>query len=75
MRCFFHLVSNHDEIIDTAGIEVDDLESAKEQALLAIEELRAELGAEVDDWSEWRLEIVCPVGTLLSSMPLANTLH
>ncbi|MDF2972626.1 MAG: hypothetical protein K0R61_3076, partial [Microvirga sp.] len=41
MRCFFHLMSNHDEIFDNAGIEVQDLESAKIQALNAIEELRA----------------------------------
>jgi len=75
MRCFFHLVSNHDEIIDNAGIEVQDLESAKAQALIAIEELRAEIGTEVSDWSGWRLEIVCPLGTLLHSMRLMETIH
>ena len=75
MRCFFHLVSNHDEIVDDAGIEVHDLESAKAHALIAIEELRAEIGAEADDWSGWRLDIVCPHGTLLHSMPLMETLH
>lgn len=75
MRCFFHLVSNHDEIVDNAGIEVQDLESAKTQALLAIEELRAEIGTEADDWFGWRLEIVCPLGTLLHSMQLMETIH
>ena len=75
MRCFFHLVSNHDEIVDNAGIEVQDLESAKLQALVAIEELRAEIGNEADDWSGWRLEIVCPLGTLLHSMKLTEAMH
>lgn len=75
MRCFFHLMSNHDEIFDNAGIEVQDLESAKIQALNAIEELRAEIGTEAHDWSGWRLEIVCPLGTILHSVPLTETIH
>ncbi|MBB3020526.1 hypothetical protein FHR70_003612 [Microvirga lupini] len=75
MRCFFHLVSNHDEIIDNAGIEVQDLESAKAQAQTAIEELRAEIGTEAHDWSGWRLEIVCPLGTLLHSVQLTQSIH
>ena len=75
MRCFFHLVSNHDEIVDNSGIEVQDLESAKIQAQTAIEELRAEIGTEAHDWSGWRLEIVCPLGTLLHSMQLMETFH
>lgn len=75
MRCFFHLMSNHDEIFDNACIEVQDLESAKIQALNAIEELRAEIGTEAHDWSGWRLEIVCPLGTILHSVPLTETIH
>jgi hypothetical protein len=75
MRCFFHLVNDHEEIVDNTGIEVHDLESAKVQALLAITELRHEIGAEIEDWSGWRLEIVCPEGTLLHSMLLNNTMH
>jgi hypothetical protein len=75
MRCFFHLVNDHEEIVDNTGIEVYDLESAKVQALLAITELRHEIGAEIEDWSGWRLDIVCPEGTLLHSMLLNNTMH
>ena len=75
MRCFFHLVSNHDEIVDDSGIEVDNLENAKAQALLAIDELRKELGEEAHDWSGWRLNIVCPFGTLLHSVKLTETMH
>jgi hypothetical protein len=75
MRCFFHLVNDHEEIVDNTGIEVQDLESAKVQALLAITELRQEIGADIEDWSGWRLDIVCPEGTLLHSMLLNNTVH
>lgn len=75
MRCFFHLVNDFEEIVDNSGIEVHDLENAKVQALLAITELRHEIGAEIEDWSGWRLDIVCPQGTLLHSMPLNNTVH
>jgi hypothetical protein len=75
MRCFFHLVNDHEEIVDNTGIEVQDLEGAKVEALLAITELRHEIGAEIEDWSGWRLDIVCPEGTLLHSLPLNNTLH
>jgi hypothetical protein len=75
MRCFFHLVNDHEEIVDNTGIEVQDLESAKVQALLAITELRQEIGADIEDWSGWRLDIVCPRGTLLHSVLLNNTVH
>jgi hypothetical protein len=75
MRCFFHLVNDHEEIVDNTGIEVHDLESAKIQALLAVTELRQEIGADIEDWSGWRLDIVCPQGTLLHSMLLNNTVH
>jgi hypothetical protein len=75
MRCFFHLVNDHEEIVDNTGIEVQDLESAKVQALLAITELRQEIGADIEDWSGWRLDIVCPQGTLLHSILRNNTVH
>ena len=75
MRCFFHLVNDHEEIVDNTGIEVHDLESAKVQALLAVTELRCEIGSDVADWSGWRLDIVCSQGTLLHSMQLNSTVH
>ncbi len=75
MRCFFHLVSDDEEIVDSSGIEVRDLESAKVHAQTAINELRREIGQEADDWSGWRLNIVCPLGTILHTLPLISTLH
>jgi len=75
MRCFFHLVNDHEEIVDNSGIEVHDLENAKAQALLAITELRQEIGADIEDWSGWRLDIVCPRGRLLHSLLLTQKMH
>ena len=74
MRCFFHLVSDYEEIVDSTGIEVRDLESAKTHAQTAINELRQEIGDEAD-WSGWRLNIVCPLGTILHTLPLISTMH
>jgi hypothetical protein len=74
MRCFFHLVNGREAILDEAGIEVADLETAKTEASRAIRELRQEGGAS-DEWSGWRLDIVCPEGSLLYSIGLDVTLH
>ena len=73
MRCFFHLVNGREAILDEAGIEVADLETAKTEASRAIRELRQEGGAS-DEWSGWRLDIVCPEGSLLYSIGLDVTL-
>lgn len=75
MRCYFHLVSSHEELIDDEGVEVTDFESAKVQALAAVSELHREYGGVIEDWNGWHLHIVCPEGTLLYSFPLAKTLH
>ncbi|MPR12115.1 DUF6894 family protein [Microvirga tunisiensis] len=75
MRCYFHLVNSHEELIDDEGVEVSNLESAKTQALTAVNELRREYGGVIEDWSGWHLNIVCPEGTLLHSFPLATALH
>lgn len=75
MRCFFHLVSDHETILDDNGVEVPDLEAAKAEARKAISELRQEYGGTIDDWVGWQLDIMCPEGTLLYSLPLSETLH
>jgi hypothetical protein len=75
MRCFFHLVNGQETILDDTGIEVADLETAKVQAHKAIGELRQEDGGASEDWSGWRLDIVCPTGRLLHSLDLNIILH
>jgi hypothetical protein len=75
MRCFFHLVNCRETILDDIGVEVSDLEMAKVEARKAIAELRQEDAGTSEDWSGWRLDIVCPEGHLLHSLDLNITLH
>ncbi len=75
MRCYFHLVNGADIIPDDTGIEVPDLESARASALQAIGELRREADDRPQDWAGWQLQIVCPQGNILASIPLHNSLH
>ncbi len=57
MHCFFHLVNGPDTIPDETGIEVQDLDAAKVQALKAISELRQEFGGAVREWAGWWLDV------------------
>lgn len=75
MRCFFHLVNGWEAILDDTGLDVIDLEMATAQARTAIEELRHANGMSGEDWSGWRLEIVCMEGNLLYSLDLEPALH
>ena len=75
MRCYFHLVNGHETILDDIGIEVVDLEMAQVEARKAIAELRQEDDETSENWSGWRLDIVCPERGLLQSLDLNMPLH
>jgi hypothetical protein len=75
MRCFFHLVNGNDMLLDDTGVEVPNLDMAKVYARQAIRELRQDTDEPIEDWNGWQLDIVCPEGTLLHSIPLTVTLH
>jgi len=75
MRCFFHLVSGADTIPDDTGIEVSNLENAEAYALEVISELRREAEHVDQEWAGWRLDIVCPLGSVLASIPLGAAFH
>jgi hypothetical protein len=75
MRCFFHLVNERETIMDDTGLDVIDLEMAAAQARNAIGELRHANDGSGEDWSGWRLEIVCTEGSLLYSLDLEPALH
>jgi hypothetical protein len=75
MRCYFHLVNGHDIIPDNVGVEVADLETAQRQALKAIQEIREEVGQAEEDWQSWRLNVVCPLGSVLLSIRLDTPLQ
>ena len=70
MRCFFHLVTNDDEIPDETGAEVASIDEARVEALKAIDELRREEPSGAADWSGWSLKIADEEGRVLSTIPL-----
>jgi hypothetical protein len=73
MRCYFNLLGDSDTILDTDGIEVEDIAQARAQALKAIEELRDDEDMLPDDWQGWRLEVVDDSGEILFSIGLGRT--
>ena len=75
MRCYFHLVNSHEEILDDEGIEVSDLEDAKAQALVAIEDIREEAIQVGASWQGWRLEITDRSGRVLACLSLEPMRH
>lgn len=75
MRCYFHLVDQHETILDDMGVEVPDLETAHRLALKAIRELRDEDGGAVADWQGWQLNAVDQDGNTLFSIPLDRPLN
>lgn len=75
MRCYFHLVSSHDVIVDETGVEVADLENAEVEARKAIQELRQEDDEPDDVWVGWQLNIADASGRVLLSIPLTTPLH
>ena len=75
MRCYFHLLNSHEEILDDEGIEVADLEHAKAQAMQAIDDLRNEAIEVGASWQGWRLDIADLSGRVLASLCLEPTRH
>jgi hypothetical protein len=75
MRCYFHLVSCDDVILDDTGVEVVDLASAEAEARKAIQELRQEDEEPDDLWAGWQLNVTDAVGRVLLSIPLGTPLQ
>lgn len=70
MRCFFHLLSGHDTILDDQGLEISDLHDAEVQALMAIQEVQQEVDSIDGDLKGWHLHVVDGAGATLMSIPL-----
>jgi hypothetical protein len=69
---YFNLTDGHDVIPDKIGIEVSDDRAALIQAFEAVEELRREADASLDEWEGWRLNIMDDSGRLIHSLTLDN---
>ncbi|MEE1614012.1 DUF6894 family protein [Microvirga sp. CF3016] len=70
MRCFFHLQSDDDTILDHDGLEISDLHEAEMQALIAIQEVRQEVDSVDENLKGWHLHVVDGAGATLMSIPL-----
>jgi chemotaxis protein CheY-P-specific phosphatase CheC len=70
MRCFFHLVSTYESIIDETGIEVANLVAMQRQVAQAIQELRQTTDHDEANWRDWQLNVVDEAGNLRVSIPL-----
>jgi hypothetical protein len=75
MRCYFHLISDDETMIDDDGVEVRDIDQAWAQALRAIAELRAEAEGEFIEWDRWSLQATDAKGNVLFSLRLTHGLH
>jgi hypothetical protein len=72
MKCFFHLASGTDELLDAIGVAVADVDEARTEALDALAELRREEPDSDRDWSGWELRAVDGSGTPLFTIPLSR---
>lgn len=75
MRCYFHLISDDESMIDDEGVEVRDIDQAWAQALKAIAELRDEAEGDFIEWDRWSLQATDSEGNILFSLKLTYGLH
>ena len=70
MRCYFHLMSDDDTILDETGVEVTDIAAAEAEALAAIRQLRDEDDEAEEEWQGWQLRVTDWSGHVLLSIRL-----
>ena len=71
-RIYFHLVSKHETILDTVGLEITDLDEAHAEARKAIEEFENESPSPGAEWDGWRLDVSNHSGAVMFSIPLGH---
>jgi hypothetical protein len=69
MKIYFHATDGERHIRDEKGIEVADVEQAREQSLRTLAEFRREQGLE-DGLSGWRLQVVDAAGLVVFTLDL-----
>jgi len=70
MRCYFHLVSDHETVPDETGVDVPSLEAARDWALEVIQEVSPKAGPAHDSWAGWNVMITDTAGTALYTISL-----
>lgn len=70
MRCYFHLVSDHETVPDETGVDVPSLEAARDWALEVIQEVSPTAGSAHSSWAGWSVMITDAAGTALCTISL-----
>ncbi|MBA1159398.1 DUF6894 family protein [Microvirga mediterraneensis] len=70
MRCYFHLVSATEHLLDTTGVEVASAHQAYSVALTVLQELRDE--GDSDSWNGWFLDATDSTGHVMFSINLTT---
>ena len=74
MRCYFNLVNSHESIIDHDGIQVSDLDEAREIARAAAQEMVQSGEVRIGDWQGWRMKVADNSGAALFTLDLGQFL-
>jgi len=74
MRCYFHLTSGTEWLLDREGVEVESIPEAVFQALVAIKELKQEAFSETAHWQGWKLKAIAADKDLFSIDLAADSL-
>ena len=72
-RYFFNLTGEGRTLVDEVGVELDNFEHAKAYALNRAAVLR-ENAHVVEDWTEWRVEILDSSFRVVLTLPLTECL-
>ncbi len=72
-RYFFDCVSDHELVADDHGIDLPDLNAAREHALRTARQVIA-AGSKTDDWSRWTVDIADQTGEPLLVIPFSEAL-
>ena len=69
-RYMFHIVGSDQTFVDDEGMDLSDLNAAKEEARKdAHDFMKARFERLGGDWSKWAIEICDTDGALLATMP------
>ena len=70
MRLFFHLVSKHETLSDSEGVEMADLRQAQAQALEYVREIQQIDPSDTADTMGWTLKVTDAAGVVVLSIDL-----
>jgi hypothetical protein len=70
MHLYFDLEDTEHTLPDVHGVEVSDVDEARQVTLAIIHKLRQEDPAQAHDWSGWKVSAVDPTGAVVFMLDL-----